>query len=295
MTLDFSIAERQPKKRKSLTFLLTIGTIVGTITLGSTLAASINLNDSGPVEFGQGVTQTTACDSGVEVTPNSSFVNSEGGGDFKFSAITLSNLDGTDQTDASDEGCAGKSFTIKSYDSDGNLLTPTYSITLDGNGEILTPDGDWAVANAGQTDSSVNLLFDLATINAESVYRITLESSSPTNMAFLTTTDIDITSPLSGDSIGTSLPYQVSSSPVARIFIYPGSGTITATVVGPGVLGTSNENSFARALVLSRDPNSAINLYFFADGTYGTSTISITVSGQQNVKTVNFGHSSNGF
>ena len=176
MTLDFSSAELQPRKRKSKGFILSIGAVVGTILLGSTLAASINLNDGGPVEFGQGITQTTACDSQVEVTPISTFVNSDGGGDFKFSAITLSDLDGTNQADASDEGCAGKSFTIKTYDSDGNLLTPNYSISLDGAGNFASSDGTADGTSEGNAESLVTLVFVGALIDAEAVYRITIES-----------------------------------------------------------------------------------------------------------------------
>ena len=43
--------------KKSLTNLIGIGVLAGIVALGSTLAASINLNNGGPVEFGQGVTQ----------------------------------------------------------------------------------------------------------------------------------------------------------------------------------------------------------------------------------------------
>jgi len=162
--------------RSPFKLLLGIGTLVGTIALGSTLAASINLNDGGPVEFGQGVTQTTACDSDVVVTPTSSFVNADGGGGFKFSAITLVDLDGTEQTDASDEGCAGKTFTIKTYDSYGAQLQPAYEISVDSEGIFSSLDGDVDGTEEGNTESSVTLSFDEELISAESVYRITIES-----------------------------------------------------------------------------------------------------------------------
>lgn len=171
----------KPKRsgpKKPLKFILGIGALAGTIALGSTLAASINLNDNGPVEFGQGVTQTVACDSEVEVTPNSSFVNSEGGGDFKFSSITLSDLDGTDQAESS-EGCAGKSFTIKAYDAYGEQLQPTYGLSVDANGNFFSLSGDTDGTDEGAENSSVTLSFSGGILtSAESVYRITVESEN---------------------------------------------------------------------------------------------------------------------
>ena len=70
------------------------GLVTGALVFGSTLAANISLNSGAPVEFGQGVVQATSCDHEVTVTPNSKFVNGQPG-EFKFSSITLSNLDST--------------------------------------------------------------------------------------------------------------------------------------------------------------------------------------------------------
>ena len=178
--LNFEPSNPLPKgSKKPFKLILGIGALVGTIALGSTLAASINLNSGGPVEFGQGVTQTTSCDSQVEVTPMSSFVNSDGSGDFKFSAITLSDLDGTGQAEAT-EGCAGKSFTIKTYDSYGAQLQPTYEISVASDGVFSSSSGDTDGTLEGNENSSVTLTFDGSLIDAESVYRITIESEDST-------------------------------------------------------------------------------------------------------------------
>lgn len=177
--LNFDSPGTAPKGgRKSLKIFLGIGLLAGTIAIGSTLAASINLNESGPIEFGQGVTLTSACDEQVKVTPISSFVNSDRSGGYAFSAITLSELDDTNQMDATDEGCAGKSFTIKSYNASGILLTPNYSISIASDGSFSSPDGSTVGKNEDGIDSSVNLTFDSTSINAESVYRITIESTA---------------------------------------------------------------------------------------------------------------------
>lgn len=185
--LNFDPLGPSPKgQKKSLKIVLGIGALVGTIALGSTLASSITLNSGAPVEFGQGVAQTTACDDEVKVTPISSFSNDEESG-FKFTGIALSDLDGTPQTDPTDKGCAGKTFTIKSYDSGGDLLTPTYSISLASDGSFSSPDGDTdGNGTESDPDSSVKLTFDSPSIDAESVYRITIESSSNSEAALIT-------------------------------------------------------------------------------------------------------------
>jgi hypothetical protein len=54
---------------------LGIGALAAVVAVASTLAANININ-SGPVEFGQGVAQTTACDDSITVTPRTQFLNS---------------------------------------------------------------------------------------------------------------------------------------------------------------------------------------------------------------------------
>ena len=76
-----------PRSKKPLKLILGVGVLAGVIALGSTLAASINLNSGGPIEFGQGVAQTVACDSdGVELTPFAQFYNSEADAAFFFSS-----------------------------------------------------------------------------------------------------------------------------------------------------------------------------------------------------------------
>ena len=116
--------DESPEKagsNKSLMYLLGIGTLVGTIALGSTLAASINLNSGAPVEFGQGIAQTTACDDEITITPYSTFVNEEGGGDYYFSSLKISGID------SSEGKCSGKRFLIKAYGDMGQLNLFNYS------------------------------------------------------------------------------------------------------------------------------------------------------------------------
>ena len=163
-------------EKKTLRLLFGIGALVGTIALGSTLAASINLNGGGPVEFGQGVTQTTSCDSEILVTPYSSFVNGDPG-EFMFTSLRLEGVDTTSGS-GSNEGCAGKTFTIKLYEEEGYQFPPSYEISVDSEGVFSSPNGDTDGTLEGNENSSVTLTFDESLIDAELVYRITIESSS---------------------------------------------------------------------------------------------------------------------
>lgn len=116
--LDFNdSAPKGPESKKPLKLFFGVGILLGALTLSSTLAANINLNDGGNVEFGQGVTRTVACDSdGITLTPYSTFVNAPGAGDHKFSSLKISGID------SSLEKCAGKTFLIKAYGESGPAL-----------------------------------------------------------------------------------------------------------------------------------------------------------------------------
>jgi hypothetical protein len=191
-------------EKKSLKLLFGIGALVGTIALGSTLAASINLNGGGPVEFGQGVVQTTACDDEITLTPYSTFVNADGAGSYKFSSLKVSGID------SSSDKCSGKTFVIKAYGDSGILNLVSYADTanpeddgsynyveISNNGGEFTwisggSDGDDVIPGPDGyiTETSFTLSFtsDLGTItrtplaSAEEVKRITIESKDSTTI-----------------------------------------------------------------------------------------------------------------
>jgi hypothetical protein len=126
--LEFeSSAAKELAPKKPFILVLGAGVLVGALALGSTFAADINLNGDSPVEFGQGVVTTTACDpDGITVTPTSTFVNGAGGGDHKLAFIKISGID-------SREGaCDGKTFRVKAYGvGDSPLDLFRYTITED--------------------------------------------------------------------------------------------------------------------------------------------------------------------
>jgi hypothetical protein len=155
--------------------VLGISALVGATILGATFAANINLNNSGPVEFGQGVARTSACDSQILVTPYSTFVNGDPG-DFRLTSISISGVDGTDQSNST-EGCVGKVFKFNSYAEDGTRVGSTFSISLDSEGNFFSEDGDLTSSDTGTAESSATLTFYSATISTIDIYQITIEST----------------------------------------------------------------------------------------------------------------------
>ena len=118
---DFDSASHKPKRNGKLIALISLGALVGAITLGTTLAARLTLNTNGRTEFGQGVMSTTACDTnGILVTPINSFFNKTKAGTFTFNAIQFQHISAN---------CAGKDFIIKVYNQNGEEI----EITRDGS------------------------------------------------------------------------------------------------------------------------------------------------------------------
>ena len=121
------------KPGKSLKVILGIGALAAVVAVASTLAANININ-SGPVEFGQGVSQTAACDDQITVTPYSTFINDSSTGSHMLTSIKVGGID------SSDEKCAGKTFVIKAYGSDGLLDLFNWETYAYGNRAIGEPN-----------------------------------------------------------------------------------------------------------------------------------------------------------
>ena len=108
MLIDFegSTSSSSEKKRSSIRGLVAVAGFAAVPVLGSTLAANISLN-SGPIEFGQGVANATACDSdGITVTPRSSFANASSAGSFNLASISFTGIH---------DNCTGDLFTINAY------------------------------------------------------------------------------------------------------------------------------------------------------------------------------------
>jgi hypothetical protein len=100
------------KARTKVLTLLTLGVFA---ILGTTFASNINLNSGQKIEFGQGLTQATSCDSQVKFKPVSSFTDrlwtEVGGNDIFQDGFIVSDFVVSDIANS----CQGKQFIINAY------------------------------------------------------------------------------------------------------------------------------------------------------------------------------------
>jgi len=247
--LNFDTSSSQPKgKKKSLKIVIGIGALVGVIALGSTLASSINLNTGKPVEFGQGIAETTACDNDITVTPFSTFVNETGAGSYKFTSLKINGIN------SSSDKCDGKTFVIKAYGDSGiiNLFSyadsanpeddsPYNTIEIANDGGLFTWISDGAVEDAvtqgpsgdlTNTSFTLNFASNVGTItrtpfaSAEEVKGITIETFNTIATPVAVATEAAITTQPTGAVSGSSLTQQ----PVIRIVDANGSTVTSSTV-----------------------------------------------------------------
>ena len=108
------------RKKTKLKIAAGIGSLAAITGLGSTLAASISLNSGQPVEFGQGVATTAACNGEEDITftPNSTYLSEQS--IFVLESFTLSNIDMSAPDPYTGIGCAGKVLIVRAFtDQDG--------------------------------------------------------------------------------------------------------------------------------------------------------------------------------
>jgi len=146
--------------------------------ISSTLAANISIN-AGPVEFGQGISQTTSCDEdGITVTPRSSFIAS-GEGYFKFTSIEFADIS---------TNCVGKDFLVSAFpDTSTALALDALGSTIARIkfvGESTTevgsgPAGDGVFNGSVEsaTATGFHLVLSSSATRATQVYKLTLESA----------------------------------------------------------------------------------------------------------------------
>ena len=176
--LKFENSSRPVRKKSSSSkVMLGLAGIAAVALLGSTLAANISLNSGSAVEFGQGVAQTTACDSdGITITPTAAFANSANGGSFNFATVAFSGIA---------YACVGDVFTLKAYgDSSATPLTiatgsagATYQqATFRFTTTSTTSPG--ITGTVGLVGGTTSLGFQGTQATSGAVYKLTLESSN---------------------------------------------------------------------------------------------------------------------
>ena len=181
---DAPAPKRAGKKRNvssSRKTILGIAAAAAIAVVGSTLAANISINTGGSLEFGQGLTQTTACSGASTITmvPTSTFKNTANS--FYLSGISFSG--------AGLLLCHGKTFTVQAYDNSnpGAVTISTVagvaytSATFAYSSTSATPvtSNSAAITSAGgSTGSTATIAFGTGTGDATSgqIYKLTLQS-----------------------------------------------------------------------------------------------------------------------
>jgi hypothetical protein len=183
--LDFQNGSKGPRKNRGRIATIVAGAFLVAM-VGSTFAANITINSTGTLEYAQGITQATACDSSLNITPTNRFVNAAGGGVFKLETITV-----TDSTTATAAGiglgnCAGKTLRIAAYNNATGPLTlsagttPTYCdvaiATYSSSLVQASVDSAKCVATITKKQNGFDLAFTSPSLLASDIYKITLES-----------------------------------------------------------------------------------------------------------------------
>jgi hypothetical protein len=166
---------RKTRSKSPIKGLVGLSAVAAIAVFGSTLAASITLN-SGSVEFGQGVSQTTACDSDITVSPTATFVNASGvTGVFRMNKVSFSGVDST---------CGGDMFTLQAWGDTsatalqiatgpGNTAISSATVTFNGSTTSLATRG---VTVATTSATAFSLTFDTPTATSGAIYKLTLQS-----------------------------------------------------------------------------------------------------------------------
>ena len=161
---------KKKSKSRNLKIALGLAAVILIPTIGSTLAGSITIGTNNSVEFGQGFTATTSCDSdGITVVPSSVLTS----GTFNLESITVSDIA---------VGCTTKNFTFKVLNA-SNVAQVIGATSLT-SCKVVFVTGVPSTSSTGAciVSGSTSTGFALApatgvTLAAANVYKITLETS----------------------------------------------------------------------------------------------------------------------
>jgi hypothetical protein len=197
------------KQRNFGAFGSSVILIVAGLFLSNTYAANISLSSGAGVEFGQGISMTTACSGSqsLTVTPYSTFANTSGAGSFYFGSIKVSNIPSS---------CNGTKFQFNAYTSSGTNPLALYNTTsvdaiVGNNAGTFEAMGDTAgISVTTLSSTSFSVVFSTPVTLASDVSRLTIQSSS-TSFAYSPTRGIQFP-PMSGLSLSTGLSRSSSNT-----------------------------------------------------------------------------------
>ena len=174
---DDPVEEPAKKRKNSKPILASVMLLfAGGLFLNTTLAANINIGTGGKVEFGQGISLTTACSgsTALTVTPNSSFVNTSGSGAFYFNSVTVSGIPSS---------CNGVDFQISVYDSTTSTALPIFGTnktvaSVWNNGGSYQGGKGWLGSSITSGSGTFTVTFTTPVALASTVERLTVQSTS---------------------------------------------------------------------------------------------------------------------
>lgn len=216
-----------------------------------TTALNFRLNNSGGIEFGQGVSQQLACSSttNLTLTPASTFVNSAGAGAHYASSITVANIPDT---------CNQVVFTIRAFGDSGNTPAALFgasSSTIN----VYDNAGTFEIGNDGtgltiQSGSGTfTITFDSAIGIASNLYKFTIETSAAPSTAINSFTFAGLSPVVSGSidnvlrTITVSVPFGTSITNLIATFSV-GSG-VTATIGSTAQVSGTTANNFSSPVI----------------------------------------------
>jgi len=165
------------KSNKTLKVFLGIGVLIAIPVIGSTFAATININNSGTVQFAQGSSATAACDTAITTAATSEFSTS-----FKLKTIILTDVDLTT--------CKGKTMTVSvatgnseaTLISSGSVKQLSFKIpqTVSGNlaAADLSPASGFTATITAADGTTLTALTDTEAKLTISITTLLLESSA---------------------------------------------------------------------------------------------------------------------
>jgi hypothetical protein len=269
---------KSKSNRKLIKTLLGVGALVGIVAVGSTLAASISLNSGSPVEFGQGVVQTSACDDSISINPTSAFANDSNGGSFALSSIIVSEIDSTS------EHCYGKTFTIKGYGETGgalNLVDGVASVEVIDQGTTFalasSPDGV-TISSTDGTGFILTFSGNATPISAADLYRITIESTAVGSFIVSSMSE-PLRSRVSANPTYTVTTFSIADGVEPTITWYTTSTGTTSTDAPTGISITpASISSNSSTLTVNAATSSIEGSYYFKVNIRGNESSVVTLA-----------------
>ena len=175
---DVSNPDSPRRAKKSFKWLLGIFATATVVVLGTTFASNINLNNNGPIEFGQGIATTVSCQSNpLLITPTETFDNAT-------NTFVLSSLD----FDNIDTACLDKYVKVSLWPATGfapliDFVVAYEGITTDTSGDLVYGNSSSNLDGTGHITLTTiyNSNFDASSENnipAAMISKITAESSA---------------------------------------------------------------------------------------------------------------------